>query len=332
MRKIVLATCAMLLAGAANPAQAAITLFQSYVGKYGLSTDGGGSSGSSYLVSAFVPVGATVTAAYLYQATNGVNASQGMTLNGNALSFGAFVPNGTACCSLGSSRADVTSLVASVVNGGLTGTYDFTVGEGNSGKTDGAALVVVYSAATLADSTVAILDGFASVTGDTTTLNFAEPLNPAAPGFLADMRLGINFSCCSQRSTVNVNGSLLTENAGNNDDGVGSTANGQLITVGGNDDAFSPANPSYADDHERYNLAPFINAGDSSIVIRTSNSSRDDNIFLLAGQFSGKAGVNAPPPNSAVPEPATWAMLILGFGAVGGTLRRRQQAARVSFA
>lgn len=34
----------------------------------------------------------------------------------------------------------------------------------------------------------------------------------------------------------------------------------------------------------------------------------------------------------AVPEPATWALLILGFGAIGATLRRRQQTARVSFA
>lgn len=35
----------------------------------------------------------------------------------------------------------------------------------------------------------------------------------------------------------------------------------------------------------------------------------------------------------AIPEPSTWAMLILGFGAVGATMRRRQrQTARVSFA
>lgn len=34
----------------------------------------------------------------------------------------------------------------------------------------------------------------------------------------------------------------------------------------------------------------------------------------------------------AVPEPSTWAMLILGFGAVGATMRRRKQTMRVSFA
>lgn len=34
----------------------------------------------------------------------------------------------------------------------------------------------------------------------------------------------------------------------------------------------------------------------------------------------------------AIPEPSTWAMLILGFGAVGATMRRRRQSTRVSFA
>lgn len=37
-------------------------------------------------------------------------------------------------------------------------------------------------------------------------------------------------------------------------------------------------------------------------------------------------------PTAAVPEPATWAMMILGFGLVGSTLRRRQQKVSVSYA
>lgn len=38
------------------------------------------------------------------------------------------------------------------------------------------------------------------------------------------------------------------------------------------------------------------------------------------------------PPVTGVPEPATWAMLILGFGATGAALRRRQPRAAVAFA
>jgi len=45
------------------------------------------------------------------------------------------------------------------------------------------------------------------------------------------------------------------------------------------------------------------------------------------------AGINPPPPppTGAVPEPATWAMMIMGFGAIGGALRRRP-AMRVRYA
>jgi hypothetical protein len=41
-------------------------------------------------------------------------------------------------------------------------------------------------------------------------------------------------------------------------------------------------------------------------------------------------GVIDPPPGGAVPEPATWAMLIAGFGLVGGALRRRPSTQRVA--
>lgn len=34
----------------------------------------------------------------------------------------------------------------------------------------------------------------------------------------------------------------------------------------------------------------------------------------------------------AVPEPSTWAMMILGFGLVGGAVRRRNQQAKVTYA
>ena len=34
----------------------------------------------------------------------------------------------------------------------------------------------------------------------------------------------------------------------------------------------------------------------------------------------------------AVPEPATWAMMIGGFGAIGGTMRYRRRKTTVAFA
>jgi hypothetical protein len=33
-----------------------------------------------------------------------------------------------------------------------------------------------------------------------------------------------------------------------------------------------------------------------------------------------------PPPMPGVPEPATWAMMLIGFGAMGTMLRRRRRA------
>lgn len=50
------------------------------------------------------------------------------------------------------------------------------------------------------------------------------------------------------------------------------------------------------------------------------NGSHGDSAQTLNGRFS-VLDVTA-----AVPEPATWALLILGFGAVGGAMRRRSTA------
>ena len=312
-KRLAIALVAGLLA--TTPANAALTLFQQFNGNVGLSTDGGGSVANSYGIRAFVPFGATVVAAYLYQ-TNVQNAGvQSFSLNGNALAPTA-LPTGSG---FSSARADVTSFVAAIINGGAGGIYNFTVGEGNTNSTDGTALAVVYSLASLPVQTVALLDGFAATTGDMTTLNLAAP---TAAGFTAELRLGIGYSAGGQSSTVNVNGTTITNNAGNFDDGIG--ANGALITVGGNDDPFSTLLPTYANDHERYNIAPYVALGSSQIIVRTNNPTNDDNIFLAAFVVSGNAGVNAPPPESGVPEPASWAMMMVGFGGVGYSLRRRQ--------
>ena len=61
----------------------------------------------------------------------------------------------------------------------------------------------------------------------------------------------------------------------------------------------------------------------SSTIGRVGIVNASSNGFVLAAQ----SGLFQ---NAAVPEPATWAMLILGFGAVGGAMRRRLASAKAS--
>ncbi|MGH9220192.1 MAG: hypothetical protein ACRD1W_12875 [Vicinamibacterales bacterium] len=314
-----LVVAALALAFLPGRADASLTVFQTYNGQVGYSSDGFGSLSQSGVISASVPLGSTVLAAYLY---TGVNAFSGdvntidSTLNGIDVTYGPLVANATACCGIASARADVTAIVAAVIDGGLGGVYNFTVTEA-SGAQDGEALVVVYSNPSLPVATVGILDGFASVTGDSATISFADPLNPAAPGFFAEMIIGDNFSCCQQRSTIVVNGTTMTENAGNFDDGD-AQANGSLITVGSFDDPFSPLNPTYETDTERYNLIPFITAGDTSITVRTVNASEDDNIFLAVFHVTGEADITTVPD-----QPETLLLLGLGLAALWAVNFRR---------
>ena len=319
-----LRTCALraaLFAAIVFPAHAGLLLFDSITGSVGLSTDGWGSSlASAGTISASVPSGGTVLRAWLYTAYLAGSALPSITgsLDGVPVAYSPRVDNVTACCGIGSARADVTPLVAAAVNGGPGGLYDFTVGEGDTALQDGEALVVIYSLPSLPVSTIAIFDGYSAIGGDWFTANFAAPLNPAAPGIHAEMRLGIGFSCClgdnppDQFSTVSVNGTAITNSAGNLDDGTSGSANGDLITIGGFDDPVSPFLPDYASDHERYDLVPRIRAGDTSISVHTENPSGDDNIFLAAFQVSGQANF------ANAPEPATF--LTIGVALLGGAV------------
>jgi hypothetical protein len=309
---------------ASSNANAANTVFQQFVGDYGVSTSGWGSTTQSGTISTTVPVGSTVVAAYLYSSTFQGASSAGGTLGGSVVNYSAALGQNNA--QLQAFRADVTSIVAPVINGGAGGTYNFAITETNSLQ-DGEGLVVVYTNASRPTQTVAILNGFSQTTGDSSSIHFGTPLNPAASGFFAHMAIGDGFSCCSQASNISVNGLLMTTVAGNNDSSVDPTpVNGNLITVGNINGPYTGGTPGspqnvYANDHEAYDLSPFIKLGDTNIVLNTVNPSNDDNIFLEVFNVSGAATVVT----TGVPEPSTWIMMILGFCGLGFMAYRRKQ-------
>lgn len=54
--------------------------------------------------------------------------------------------------------------------------------------------------------------------------------------------------------------------------------------------------------------------------------------FSLSSITSGPATITISAATAAVPEPAAWALMVLGFGAIGAAMRRREQRTRVRFA
>ena len=80
-------------------------------------------------------------------------------------------------------------------------------------------------------------------------------------------------------------------------------------------------------------VVPLFTIGAGSTLLLTAQGSGAFrtvfNADVAAGTQIGVAAVN--PIAAAVPEPATWALMILGFGAVGAAMRRRTSV-RVRFA
>jgi PEP-CTERM motif len=330
-----LTLAAALLAGPVTEANASNTLFQQFVGDYGVATAGWGNyPGDSGTISVNVPVGSTVTGAWLYSSTYSQpdTGTPGGTLGGTIVNYSTALGVNPTVPSLEAFRSDVSSIVAPVINGGPGGTYNFSISETNTQFQDGEALVVVYSNPALPNQTIGILDGASSSTGDSTSITFAKPLDPTAPGFFAHMAIGDGFSCCGQASEIDVNGSAMTTVAGNDDSCIGSAdTNGCLITVGNINGPYTGGTPGspqidYSADHEAYDLSSFISKGDSTIDINTKNPSLDDLIFLQVFDVSGLGTVIGP----TVPEPSTWAMMLVGFaglGFVGYRTSKKQNAA-----
>ena len=340
LQMAVLAAAGGLLA-IAQPAQAAITSTYQFNGEGNWSLDAVGSNGSPVgTLSAFVPLGSTVEQAFLYSSKySNLSTLPNVTLQGTTYSgsdWTALGVNGF----LQAYRTDVTAQMQALIGGGSAAMFNFSVTENvDNGGTDGEVLAIVYSNPAEQYRTIAFLDGFASSAGDTTTVNFAGPVDTTAAGFEALMSLGIGYGYQPSDQSSNVDISIgnrrITSSAGGQDDGQ--STDGALITVGGiGDNASNPLNPNagpnvnHRYDDELYNLAygagtdttnPYLTNGTTSFDLRTANPSGDDIVFFIGINVTAEAGVNEPP--SAVPEPASLA-LWGGVGIVGLVIARRR--------
>jgi hypothetical protein len=276
-----------------------LSLFYSASGKIYTSVDAAGSNQVSHVAEVNKPSAvAKVKAAYVLAASMGFT---GRTISNSDVSIsppGATITwTSTMASTINSNNylADVTSLLAPIIDAAPAGRIPFTFTEVATSTIDGEILVVVFDDPTqVKNSTALLLFGAQNIAGDSFAITLGEPIDPAAVGAVLDMGLGISYgyqttSTQNQISRIDVNGMRLTSSAGGADDGPAACTgqNGELITVGGLDDSnANPPDPYSAPttgcryDDELYSLLPFINSTTTNIQVNTINPSNDDNIFF----------------------------------------------------
>lgn len=156
------------------------------------------------------------------------------------------------------------------------------------------------------------------IVGDTTGgATYNRPTSGAPPTALSGVGTAVRFQVTP--FTVTANGSYSFNNSSSYDNYLGLYSG-----------SFNPAAPlanalAYDDDAGPGSNAFFsfgLTTGTSYFAVAAGFANTDFGAFSL--DISGPGAVLVG--GAGVPEPASWAMLIAGFGLIGATLRRRRLA------
>ena len=237
----------------------------------------------------------SVIAAYLLVSSNNVtSAPTDIMLNDAPVTLTHSATETTSGYSFTNYFGDVTSNIKALIDNSAAGVIDVAVDNGANQTSDpefitGDALVVVFNTPSAPSASIVLDFGTSATAGDTFTIAYPALTEPETADL--EMSIGDAYSYGrTQTSTITVNGETLTDQAGHFDDcstfvdNNNRCPNPALITVGGVGDTL--ANPTVGDtwtptnDDELYSLSPFVNVGDTDIVVNTNNASNDDNIFM----------------------------------------------------
>jgi hypothetical protein len=197
-------------------------------------------------------------------------------------------------------------------------------------------LMAAVLAATALTGTAASAATFADFTINTALNGVNVPGAPTTATITGGINYSTFFASPSGGSSAVTNFNVLLANGSNYNVGnyapfssginaVLALTSGQTGTLNFNSNAGGAGSPLFS-----FDLAGLFTANGQGALpgggVTLTNQTQIDGTTI----FAGSPGVLAV--TAAVPEPATWAMMIGGFGMVGGAMRYRRRQPKVSFA